>query len=245
MSRQVTPTTHTSALVVTALLVVGLGGCLLEWDRSWAPDASGAPDQRSSDALVPGEQVQDLLALDAAQSKGWAVSLGAKRGQAWDVALDKASNLYVTGYFTSELRAGSTATFGAAILTSKGGYDVFVTRAQADGATFQWARSAGSVKQDEARDLVVNSSDQVFLAGFHGGNMVFGTPAVSHSNETDLFVTRLSAGGTFAWAVSSSGAGSEVAEAMALGPSGDLIDHRFHHQRGQTGWRGHPLQGRS
>ena len=82
---------------------------------------------------------------------------------AYDLELDSATNVYVTGYFSLSAEP-ATATFGPFTRTSQGSGDAFLARLDADG-NFVWAQSWGGTEYDYAYSLSLTSDDAVHVVG--------------------------------------------------------------------------------
>ena len=173
-------------------------GCLLEWDRTWGSDAardSNAPDMVAPDGPVVDRQIKDLPQPDAAVPQGWAIPLGSqKAGQVRDVALDKSNNIYITGFFAGELRAGSTT------LTAKTDKtDIFVAKLSADGKV-QWVISGGGPGDGRGNAVTVDHKrGGVFVVGHFFDYMYLDQTYVKGGGEVDAFAARIRADGTVDW----------------------------------------------
>ena len=128
------------------------------------------------------------------------------------LALDKAGNVYIAGFFQNK------ATFGKYTLTSGGkdDDDVFVAKLSPAAGTFVWAKGGGSTANDEARGLALDSSGNVYITGYHSGPATFGGKPAGHHQGGDLFVAKLSPAGTFLWVESTSGSLDELGSAIAV-----------------------------
>lgn len=152
--------------------------------------------------------------------------------------IDANDNLYVTGSFTS-----ATAVFGATTLTNVGGprpstsyagpSDLFVAKLDATGA-WQWAVRAGGTGYDSNYGMVIDAAGSVYMTGsFSSPTADFGTttlfngstPHVSNGVQYfpgDVYVAKVSATGTFQWAVSAGGDGNDYGSTVTVDRSGCL-----------------------
>lgn len=114
----------------------------------------------------------------------------------------------VTGGF------GGSITFGPdeinqTILTSLGGYDVFVARYYQDG-TLAWAKSAGGSENAISDGATTLSDNSTVITGNFLGSMTFG-PGESNqtilvsSGGSDMFIAAYNPNGTLAWAKQTQG----------------------------------------
>ncbi len=106
---------------------------------------------------------------------------------------DAFGNLYVTGYFSSNV------TFGASNVMSRGGVDAFVAKFNSNGV-MQWFQSAGeSNRYAFSRDVAVNSAGAVFMTGNFASmsrsfeaSIFFGTNRLISAGYSDAFFAKYS-----------------------------------------------------
>jgi len=132
----------------------------------------------------------------------WARTVGGLGGGVpYAIAVDRESNIYITGDFTS------TADFdpgdGVFSLTSEGGNDIFVLKLDALG-NFVWARGMGGRSFEFGQDVAVDSMGNVCTTGYFQGTVDFdpgaGTYNLVSKGYTDMYVQKLDSGGNFVWA---------------------------------------------
>ena len=115
---------------------------------------------------------------------------------AMGLAMDSATNLYVTGWFDG------INDFGGATLTNKsgGGQDLFVGKYNSAGV-LQWARRAGggTSERDEARGVGVDGSGNVYVAGGFCGTADFGSSNLTAVQEKAFFLAKYDSAGTVQW----------------------------------------------
>lgn len=134
------------------------------------------------------------------------------------LALDGDGNVLVTGNFTGTLDLGGTP------LTSAGNRDIFVAKLAGDSGSTLWARSFGASGPDQGSGVAVTPAGEVLVAGEFLGTMdVGGTALSADGSSPDIFVIRLGADGTVAWAKRFGGPGADEAAAVAVDPSGNAI----------------------
>lgn len=75
---------------------------------------------------------------------------GSKYDEGWDIALDSYNNVYATGY---------TKSFGAV-------ESDFVVIKYSNEGNWQWNRTWGTIANDEARGIAVDSADNIYLGGY-------------------------------------------------------------------------------
>jgi len=133
-----------------------------------------------------------------------------------DMAVDGNGNLWLTGTFQQSLELGSTT------LTGVGTQQLFVARLAPDGTT-SWAGSTDGYGSQSAAALVVDSEDNILIAGQFEGSLTWG-PEVTFQTGTsgsDLLLAKLSNTGEMLWARHEPGQGVDRFYGLAL----DVYDH--------------------
>ncbi len=93
----------------------------------------------------------------------WAKVIGGIGEEVCDgIIIDSKSNLYLTGYFTNKLAISKNQ--DSILLTSKGLRDILLIKMDAS-ANVIWAVGLGSSFTDIGSELLINSSDEIFLTG--------------------------------------------------------------------------------
>ena len=109
------------------------------------------------------------------------------------LALDNDANVYITGGFENR------GAYGDDTLTSTGGWDIFVTKLDSTG-NFQWARRAGSVKDDRGNGVAIAPDGDIYIGGEFKEAADFGNDSLNHKNRKDIFVAKLKPNGDWKWA---------------------------------------------
>jgi len=124
----------------------------------------------------------------------------------------------ITGYF------GGTATFGPNLtLTSAGSADVFVAKIGADG-TWAWATRAGGIDSDQGTGVSLLSDGSAIVTGAFGGTATFGPNlTLTSAGNADVFVAKIGADGTWAWATRAGGIDSDQGMGVSLLSDGSAI----------------------
>jgi hypothetical protein len=95
--------------------------------------------------------------------------------------------------FTGTIDAGGPS------LTSAGGFDIFVSQLDSNGAT-KWAKSFGDAMNQELKGVAVDDvSGNVLLAGSFLGAVDFGGGPLMNAALSDIFVAQLSPAGDPVW----------------------------------------------
>ena len=121
---------------------------------------------------------------------------------AWDITIDDAGLLYVTGEFNA------SAMFGSTQLITSGNADVFVACYDQSGG-IQWAKDAGGPLIDRARGIGTDGSS-IYLAGQFGSTATFGSHQVTAADSSDIFFVSLDNSGNFIGAISVAGVADSV-----------------------------------
>ncbi|HYV90328.1 MAG TPA: SBBP repeat-containing protein [Chitinophagales bacterium] len=151
-----------------------------------------------STTLTSGGGSEDIYVckLDASGNVLWAKKAGGSTpdyGNA--IVRDAAGNLFVTGWYST------TATFGGSSVTTSGGNEVFVARADSNGI-WQWAATGGTPGIDIAYDIALDDHDNSYITGYTnaGYPVIFGNDTITlASNYSDLFIAKCDSGGTWQW----------------------------------------------
>ncbi|MFN0274415.1 MAG: T9SS type A sorting domain-containing protein [Chitinophagales bacterium] len=118
------------------------------------------------------------------------------------IALDAAGNIYVCGYFYSTQDFDPSAT--TVNKTSAGSEDIYIAKYSNTGGLL-WVNTVGSTSSDQALDLAVDGSGQVYVCGTFYGTVDFDPSASvsslsSASGYTCGFFAKYNTDGTFAYA---------------------------------------------
>lgn len=132
-----------------------------------------------------------------------------------DLVVDAADHIYVTGRVTADVDFG-----GQSVTTTDD--KIFIARYS--GTTLDWLSSFGGMGGDEATAIAFDeSSTTVWVTGNFVSPMDFGGMPLDHAGGTDIFLFKLSNGGTpqVAWRFGSDGA--ERAHDLAIPMTGDVV----------------------
>ncbi|MEO8189258.1 MAG: SBBP repeat-containing protein [Acidobacteriota bacterium] len=135
------------------------------------------------------------------------------------IAVDNSGNAYVTGY-----TASSESTFPVMVgpdLTFNGGYDVFVARVNAVGATLAYAGYIGGSDDDHGYGIAVDGSGNAYVTGdTFSDETTFPVtvgPDLTQNFGDDAFVAKVNATGTaLAYAGFIGGSGFDTGTAIAV-----------------------------
>ncbi len=156
---------------------------------------------------------------DPAGNLVW-VSLAGSRDDdvASAIALDTASNVYVTGYFDG------TARFGNNVLANfSGSDDIFVAKCDSAGH-FLWARSAGGTNDDAGNGIAVDAANNVYVTGAFAGAATFASTNLAGTGTnglSDIFVAKYDSSGSLLWVRQAGGTNEDQGDAIAADAAGN------------------------
>jgi hypothetical protein len=135
----------------------------------------------------------------------WAASGGGSSADAGSaMATDGNGNTYVTGYFSS-----TSATFGTSVLSSAGGYDMFIVKYDPSG-NVAWARRAGGSSTDMGLGVGVDGNGNVYVTGSSASTILtFDTISLIISGGNGFFLARYDNSGNIVWARSTGGSSNK------------------------------------
>lgn len=210
----------------------------VEWIKS-AGGASGADEPRAISLFPDGSAVLGGVFRDAADfgtynltttgtdafvakisSSGqwqWAVRAGGSTNdEATGVAALADGSVFVSGNFTG------AATFGGTTLNSAGGYDAFVGKVGAQG-TWSWASRAGGTGFDTSSSISVHSDGTAVVGGYFSAAGTFGATTLNSAGDTDVFVAKVTAAGSWSWAAGGGGTGTDRGQSVAVLSDGSAV----------------------
>ncbi|MBN2353694.1 MAG: SBBP repeat-containing protein [Spirochaetales bacterium] len=158
------------------------------------------PDSGTDNKASTGSRDAFLTRINANGTYAWTKTFG---GTSYDsgtgVATDAAGNIYVTGTFpgTADFDPGP----GTDNRSSAGGYDIFLTRINADGS-YAWTMIFGGAGDDYSQKVACDADGNVHLAGGFRETVDFDPgPGIDDkiSASYNGFLTRINADGTYGW----------------------------------------------
>jgi len=229
-----------TALVVFLFSVISLNALSPEW--LWATQATGSGGQMgdaiTTDAqgnlyltgLFQGSSVFGATTLnsngecDAYVAKMdtngnwlWATRAGGSSSDnGYDITLDAAGNVFVTGNFRD------TATFGSTSLTSIGPENIFVAKLDNNG-NWLWASQAGSIYGATGRAIALDSANNVIVSGQFSDMGHFGDIEITAEGMNDLFVAKLNGNGAWQWAVRAGAGTYSTATALTVDSNNNIF----------------------
>lgn len=173
--------------------------------------------QNVTQTFVATETDALVLKTDAQGRPLWATQIsGTGLQNAYAVAVDRLSNIYVAGQFEG------TAKFGALSGVSKGKFDVFVTKFAPSGEVV-WLRTYGAAEDDYAVGIDTTSDNEIIVTGAFEIEESFGTGVVRRAKNADAFLLRLKPNGDTAWAETFGGLGSDQGASVAVNEKDQIV----------------------
>ena len=171
-----------------------------------------------------GEENVFVQKLDSAKGFVWAVRLSCDlKARASGLDVDDDGNVYVSGTFSGviDLDPGS----GMEVKTSNGELDVFAVKFDNIG-TFVWGYNFGGSGKDKVRNIVVNSSQEVYTTGWFYDTVDF-DPGVNSeeyisNGMSDIFVLKIKPNGEFGWVNKIGGLKNDYPLSMDIGPGENI-----------------------
>jgi hypothetical protein len=145
-----------------------------------------------------------IIKFDSSGNYIWAKNFGSTgNDEISSLQLNSSNNLVVTGKF------GATVDFdpsGSVLnLVSNGANDVFVMTLDSFGDLL-WAKNIGGTFDDSGKDLVIDSSDNIYITGLFQDTVDFNpgvdTSTLISSGSNNIFVVKLDVNGNYINAVS-------------------------------------------
>ncbi|MEO5569629.1 MAG: SBBP repeat-containing protein [Bacteroidia bacterium] len=160
----------------------------------------------------------------------WAKQIGGISGPdiANDLCIDKAENIYLTGYFEGivDFDPGT----GVYNLTATGSEDIFVCKLDSSGS-FLWAKSMGGngsagTDLSNANEIAIDSAANIYITGFFGSTVDF-DPGIGIFNLTaggtrSIFICKLDSAGSFEFAKQFNGPGYSIGHSICVDVSGNI-----------------------
>ena len=172
------------------------------------------------DSITKTAKGKDLFVAELDPSKkswSWVQTAGGPNDDmARGLARDPQGKLYVTGSFSGSADFGTTKLSGGATR------DVFVASLDPTGASFAWAAgSDGKSMDNEGQAIAVDAKGNNYLTGRFSAPLAFGT-LQQKAGVNDLFVTKVSSGGTFSWIRAAGGSGADSGHGVAVDAAGQV-----------------------
>ena len=118
---------------------------------------------------------------------------------------DSSGNTFLTGFLIGDVKFGT--------LTKSSSQDAFIAKIDTNGnwQILEAADQFGGGGYSWGNDITTDSSGNIFITGFFGGNVSFGNSQLTSTTDsngddtTDIFVAKMSSSGNWLWAESAGG----------------------------------------
>jgi Cadherin-like/Beta-propeller repeat/Bacterial Ig domain/FG-GAP-like repeat len=136
------------------------------------------------------------------------------------ITVDSNGNIYVTGLFQGSIDLDEN---GINEVTSAGDRDIFIVKYNADG-TYSWGRRIGGTGTDEARDIAVDNSGNVYTTGRLSSNIDLDGDGTIEAGGglSDIFITKHNTNGIIDWAKRIGGANIDEGFSIAVDSQGSV-----------------------
>jgi hypothetical protein len=197
---------------------------------TYAPLAAAAhPATLTMDTDDPSERDAHIT-IDLAGSGevpveyGWVRTLGASRfDAARTIATDRNGNMFTGGFFEATVDFDPHP-LRQVLRTAVGSRDAFVSKYSPEGQHL-WTWTAGGAQADETFGVAVGSDGSVLVTGEFRQTVDFNAAGLSDLQSAngfnDVFVTKLSADGSYLWTRVFGGTSADTGNGIAV----DLRDH--------------------
>ena len=130
-----------------------------------------------------------------------------------EISLDDSNNIYLAG--------NSWNSWGNPIVDHSGGReDTFIVKLNSSGVS-QWHTFLGGAQDDILEEIVVGSSDDIYLAGRSAATWG-ASPIRAYVSGIDVFVAKLNSSGVLQWNTFLGGTGTDLLGAAVLSVDGNL-----------------------
>lgn len=180
-------------------------------------DFAGQVNFDGSELTAAGGTDVFLAKLDASGNHVWSKRFGDSAAQSGlSLSTDSAGDVLLTGVVNGQVD------FGLGALVSAGAADLFVAKLDGVGNPL-WGKIFGnSAAQSNIRGRF-DATGNVLLAGDFGGAVDFGGGQLTTAGGTDLFVSKLDAGGAHLWSKRFGDAGAQTAGDLACDGDGNVL----------------------
>jgi len=151
-------------------------------------------------------------------------STGGDYGNA--VCTDANGNVYITGMFSNTVDFAEDWG-GSDSKTSAGGYDIFITKINADGS-YGWTRRIGGTADDYGNGICTDTDGNVYVTGSFQDTVNFAEDWGSNDSKTavdtasDIFIMKINANGTYGWTKRIGDTDSDVGHSICTDTDGNV-----------------------
>lgn len=164
-----------------------------------------------------------FLSISKDGNLNWVSSIGGSSTYTRNITEDENHNIYFTGTFygTQDLNP----TFLTTNITSKGDYDVFITKLRSNGS-FVWSKTYGGVNRDVAPTIRADKKGNLLLAGRFFETCTFnlglGGQTATANGKNDAYILKVDTNGAFKWLKTFGGRENDGIFTLAIGHDGNI-----------------------
>ena len=148
-----------------------------------------------------------------------ALAGGSSNDKAWYVSTLADGSAIITGYYSGTIVFGTSLP----LVSVSGRDDIFVAKISASGV-FVWGTSAGgATSSDEGMGVSALSDGSAIVVGTFRGPATFGDTVLTGTGNSDAFVAKIDAAGSFAWATLAGGTSTDLAFRVSTLADGSAI----------------------
>jgi hypothetical protein len=216
-----------------------IGGSGDDWGYSIVADSDGNiyitgmfagtvdfdPETGIDNKISAGSSDIFLTKFNSDGSYAWTKTIGGSSSDiSYSATIDPSDNVYITGMFSETVDFDPGTDIDNKI--SNGSYDIFLTKFNSDGS-YAWTKTMGGSHEDNGSSITTDSSGNVFVTGLFKNTVDF-DPGTGSDNKTsnggyDIFTTKFSPDGSYAWTRTIGGAEDDRSWALATDSSGNLF----------------------
>jgi hypothetical protein len=198
---------------------VGGGASTSTGSTSGAGVGGGACVPVAEICTTPADENCDGLTPDCSGAHLWSDAYGDKEEQVGGhVATDDSGNVYLTGYFQSEIDLG-----GGALKATGTGYDVYVAKFDGKGSHV-WSKSFPGAGDEIASSVAVDEAGNVYLTGNFDNTIDFGPGQMMSTGGTDVYLAKLSgSNGSTLWANRYGDTGNSTPRGLTIDGNGNML----------------------
>lgn len=148
------------------------------------------------------------------------------------VGVDSVGNVYVAGkFFNDSVNTNLVTDFKNTTLTARGDANAFVAKLDKDGNQ-TWIKTFGGTQADEAYNIKVDASGNVYVVGYYDNNASNGASVLDFNGANfagigvsvtrDIFVAKLDTNGNQLWIKKLGGSNTEQYPVLAIDSSGNV-----------------------
>jgi hypothetical protein len=142
------------------------------------------------------------------------------------IAIDAFANVFTIGHFTGTVDFDpGTGTYNLTAAGSNGSADIFISKFD-DSGNFVWVKQMGGTNTDLGYSIAIDASGNIYTAGIFWYTADFdpgpATYNLTAAGDFDIFISKLSASGSFVWAKQIGGTHEESPNSIALDASGNV-----------------------